>query len=80
MPRALKWIKNPRPGELTWHIKWVHSVWVADGLRDDEYEYVHASLHAGIDGMNKGIHACHNHPIVTQDVLSSPDGDGAGFW
>lgn len=40
-----EWRREPYPGELLFHLKWRHGVWVSDKRSDSELDAIHRGLH-----------------------------------
>lgn len=46
MPRAKnEWRREPYPGELLYHLKWTHGVWVSEKADTEHLDYIHRQLH-----------------------------------
>jgi hypothetical protein len=46
MPRAKnEWRREPYPGELLYHIKWSHGVWVSEKTDAHQLDGIHRQLH-----------------------------------
>lgn len=45
-PRAKnEWRREPYPGELLYHLKWTHGVWVSEKRTEHELDGIHRELH-----------------------------------
>lgn len=46
MPRAKnEWRREPYPGEVAYHLKWTHGVWVSEKAKTPELDNIHRQLH-----------------------------------
>lgn len=45
-PRAKnEWRREPYPGEVLYHLKWTHGVWVSESAKADHLDFIHRQLH-----------------------------------
>jgi hypothetical protein len=46
VPRAKnEWRREPYPGELLYHLKWTHGVWVSEATKGPDLDNIHRQLH-----------------------------------
>jgi hypothetical protein len=83
-PRAKnEWRKEPIPGVLTYHLKWVHGVWVSEKLTGDKLDAIHRQLHGPppdgwVDNGTWSADHKHEWPPV-QEQLPEPE-EGKYEW
>lgn len=85
MPRAKnEWRREPYPGELLYHLKWTHGVWVSEKAKPDQLDYIHRQLHGPrpdgwIDNGTWDADHKHEWPPV-QPELPTEETEGSWEW
>jgi hypothetical protein len=82
MPKSTKdgWKREPYAGELLYHLKWTHGVWVSNDTKSDRLDAIHRQLHGPrpegwIDNGTWEPGHRHDFPPVQPELPTEENGD-----